>query len=172
MKLLDKFANVAVLVAVVVFLYVVTKDGYHSRISPKPGSPDALVGTEVTLPGITLPSDRESIVLAISTWCRFCKENLPFYRELSKEVQGKLSVFAILPQKPQEADQYIYGAGLQGVAVVSGDLKNIGVYATPTLLLVDRSGRVKQAWVGELDDDGQRQLVASLALSRLTVSSH
>jgi hypothetical protein len=44
------------------------------------------------------------------------------------------------------------------VEVVQSRLDSIGVSGTPTLLLVDSNGKVQQAWVGKLDDQGQRQV--------------
>ena len=37
-----------------------------------------------------------------------------------------------------------------------------GVSATPTLLLLDDSGRVEKAWVGKLDGPGQQQVQSLL----------
>jgi hypothetical protein len=36
----------------------------------------------------------------------------------------------------------------------------IGVRGTPTVLLVDGSGKVKQAWVGRLDEKSQQDLLS------------
>jgi hypothetical protein len=41
-------------------------------------------------------------------------------------------------------------------------MENIGVEATPTLLLVNKAGVVTNAWVGELQSDQQEQVLADL----------
>lgn len=73
-----------------------------------------------------------------------------------------MDVFAVLPQAQSEASRYLADAGLPSVQVVSADLGSIGVYATPTLLLVDGTGKVKFAWIGKQDDAGEGKILATL----------
>ena len=46
--------------------------------------------------------------------------------------------------------------------VISAPLNATGVSATPTLLLVDGHGKVEKAWIGKLDDVGQKQVQSQL----------
>ena len=82
--------------------------------------------------------------------------------ELSDELQGRLTFIAVLPQTQPDAVNYLKGAGLFQVQAVSANLGSIGVYATPTLLLIDSHGKIKSAWVGKQDEAGQRKILAAL----------
>ena len=162
MKYLDRFANIATLIAVAVFLVLAAR-GDFSRRTVKIANPSiAVVGTTITLPGVQWPVKQDTLVLGISASCHFCRDSLPFYKELAARLKGKVNVIAVLPQQQKEADAFIEGAGIAGVKVVSQNLGSIGVYATPTLLLVDGSGKVKASWVGDLDAERQRKVIAAV----------
>lgn len=160
MKYLDRIANLAILVAVAVFLTLVIRGEISRRTAALARSPSALVGKTIRLPGVPFPAQHDSLVLGISAQCHFCNESLPFYKQLADSLQGRLDVFAVVPQTQAEAGKYLADAGLSGVHGVSADLGSINVYATPTLLLVDSTGKVKNAWVGKQDEAGQRKILA------------
>jgi hypothetical protein len=88
---------------------------------------------------------------------------MPFYRDLLPKVKGKINVIAVLPQSKPEAEAYLTKEGLvPGVQTASASLASIGVLGTPTLLLLDSSGKVKASWVGELPEAAQRDLLSKL----------
>lgn len=105
------------------------------------------------------------MVLGISETCHFCRESLPWYKQLTAQLQGKVNVIALLPQPQSEADNFVRGEGLTDTRVVSAGLGSLGIYATPTLMLVDSSGKVKAAWVGKQDEAGQQKILAVLLSS-------
>lgn len=163
MKVIERIANLAIIVAVAVFLVLVAK-GKFFRSAPAvpPRSAMAQVGSTVSLPGVHFPAQRDSLLLGISATCHFCRDSLPFYKQLTAQLQGKVSVIAVLPQKQADAEAFIRQAGITGAEVVSANLGSIGVYATPTLLLVDSKGKVKSAWVGEQDQAGQQKILSAV----------
>jgi hypothetical protein len=77
MKYLDKIANLAVIVGVVVFLVVIYRTQFEKHITPGSSAQDS-VGRTVSLPSIELPKNRDSLLLVVSTTCHFCKESMPF----------------------------------------------------------------------------------------------
>jgi thioredoxin-related protein len=159
MKILEKIANISLILGVSVFLVIVAR-GEFAKHSLPDTSPKALLGKTIHLPGVSFPQQHDSLVLALSTSCHFCKESLPFYKDLSEKSQGRLDVIAVLPQTESEAQTYVQDAAVKTTQVVSASLDTIGVYATPTLLLVDNNGKVQDAWVGLLDEKTQQKLLA------------
>jgi hypothetical protein len=162
LKYLDRIANGAIVVVVAVFLTLVIRGEISRRTAAPARSPGALVGKTIRLPGVQFPAQRDSLVLGISTQCHFCNESLPFYQQLTDSLRGRLDVFAVMPQAQAEAGKYLADAGLSSVHGVSADPGSIGVYATPTLLLVDSHGKVKSVWVGKQDEAGQRKILAAV----------
>lgn len=163
MKYIERIANLAIIVAVVFFLGAMVRGNLlQQRPTPAPRRADVQVGSTISLPGVHFPAQRDSLLLGISTTCHYCKDSLPFYRQLTARLQGRVSVIAVLPQSQPEAEAFMRDAGLTGVQVVSEKLSNIGVYGTPTLLLVDDKGKVKSAWVGELDSGREQSLISAI----------
>ncbi|NYF78951.1 thioredoxin-related protein [Granulicella arctica] len=156
MKKLEIAANVAVLFAVVVFLFVVGRGEFRKYEETRPAK--ALVGQTIGLPGFRFASSGKTLVLAISTTCHFCKDSEPFYRDLTEKSNGRVDFVAVLPQALDVAQSYVQQSIAPSVHVVSARLDSIGVRGTPTLLLVDGNGKVQDVWVGKLDDKGQRQV--------------
>lgn len=162
MKRLEIATNVAVLVAVAVFLAFVGRQEFE-RIHPQRRATDKnLVGQSVTLPGVRFSSANKTLVLAISATCHFCKDSEPFYKDLLEKNHGRTNIVAVLPQPLAEAQDYVRQSIAPSVQVVSAQLDSIGVQGTPTLLLIDGSGKVQQAWVGKLDSKGQQQVESML----------
>jgi thioredoxin-related protein len=159
MKLLDKAANVAIILGVTVFVAVIVHDEFLKPKAPD-NSPRALVGTSVTLPDLQLNPSHNSLLLAISTTCHFCKDSLPFYKELAAKTQGKVDMVAVLPQPVDEAQTFLQNAGVPAAKIISAKLSAIGVRGTPTLLLVDSKGKVQEEWQGFLDEKKKQQLYA------------
>lgn len=159
MKILERAANLATIAGVAVFLVLVLRGELAKRRAPDM-SPNAFVGKTVRLPGVSFPQPRASLVLALSTSCHFCKESLPFYKDLADQATGRVNVVALLPQSQAEAQSYVQEAGVKATQVVSSSLDSIGVNATPTVLLLDGTGKVQGAWVGLLDEKAQRNLLA------------
>lgn len=110
MKHLDRIANLAILVAVAVFLTLVIRGEISRRTAAPARTPSALVGNTIRLPGVQFPAQRDSLVLGISTQCHFCNESLPFYKGLTDSLQGRLDVFAVMPQAQTEAGKYLADA--------------------------------------------------------------
>jgi thiol-disulfide isomerase/thioredoxin len=166
MKFLEKAANIAVIVGVVVFITVVVTDKLAPHAT-KPALSDParqLLGKTISLPGTQLSQSRNSLVLVLSTACHFCKASLPFYKELASKSLGRVDVVAVLPQPLSEAQDYIQQAAVPATRVVSADLATIGVSGTPTVLLLDRTGKVQDVWVGQLDESRQKQVLSRVLL--------
>jgi hypothetical protein len=158
-KLLDKIANVALILGVAAFLYIVVR-GELTRPPTKDNLARALVGESISLPGLQLNQQRDSLLVAISTNCHFCKDSLPFYKELSARASGKLDVIAVLPQPLSESQAFLQRADVSATRVVSANLSLLGIRGTPTILLVDGHGKVQEEWQGFLDDHGRQQVIS------------
>jgi hypothetical protein len=166
MKVLDKIANLFVIVGITVFLVIVVRTQFN-KPNNKPTSPaataDALRGKTIQVSGLSFPRPRASVLLVISTICHFCEESLPFYRTLSGDLHGKADLLAVLPQPQLEAAAYLKAAHVEVPQVATAPPSQLGVSGTPTLLLLDRSGKVQDIWLGRLDETRQAQVRSRLA---------
>lgn len=166
MRLLDRIANISIIVAVVVFLFVI---GRHELLPPisqqqaqRLSEENQLVGKSIQVPGVQFPRNHELLMFALSTKCPYCRESLPFYEELTEKIRGKDDLIAVFPQTQEQAQIWLKAANISVSQIVSARLDAFGISATPSLLLLDKSGKVERVWVGRLNAQGQAQLLSYL----------
>ena len=165
MKWLERSANIAVIVAVAVFLFLAARNDFFApkpQLQPQANPQKDLTGTTLSLPGFSFANGRDSLVLVVSTNCHFCQDSLPFYKQLSEKIHGKVDLIAALPEPENEAKKFLADAGVQTDHIVKAIPNSIGVLGTPTVLLVDGKGKVKNVWLGRLDETGQKQLLSTV----------
>lgn len=164
MKRLDLIANVAVIVTSVALLGFLGNSWYGSHYGPQSrlGRTRAIVGSTVKLTGVDFTRNGKTLLIAISSTCHFCKESQPFYRQLADMPTANANLVAVLPMPQRDAEEYVHSTISPSLRVISASLDTIDVDSTPTLLLVDGQGKVEKAWVGKLDDSGQKQVQSQL----------
>jgi peroxiredoxin len=155
-KKLELVANISIIV-VAVLVGGLLVDRYLIRPSPKPEIRDVRVkpGTKLTLTGVDWDKSNPTLLLVLSTDCRFCTESASFYQRLvlEKAKHGRGTVIAVLPQTVEVAKKY-----LDELSVTVDDIRqatpvSVGARATPTIVLVDRTGAVVESWVGKLPSE-------------------
>lgn len=128
--------------------------------------PDAhlTVGSSLTLPGIDWANSDRTLVLILQKGCHFCSESAPFYRRIVSETLGHtgLRLLAVLPQDVNEAKGYLNDLDVRIEEVKQAHLGAIRVSGTPTLVLVDHTGKVTNLWVGKLTAEGESAVLNSL----------
>jgi thiol-disulfide isomerase/thioredoxin len=119
-------------------------------------------GTQITVPGVTWSDSDETVVLALSNKCHFCTESAPFYQKLTSELANNKNVrlVAVFPQEINEGKKYLDGLNVPITQVAQATLDSLGVRGTPTLVIVDKSGTVKQSWVGRLTADRETEVLS------------
>ena len=114
------------------------------------------------VPGVDWSRNVRTLVLAVSTQCHFCKESTPFYRKLQEQVGKSLKTVAILPQSVAAAEQYLNGESVHVDQVRQVTLGDIGIRATPTMLLVNSAGVVTKIWVGRIKPEQEQDVLTAL----------
>ena len=104
--------------------------------------------TPIRLDGVDWSKADKTLVMVLSTTCRFCTESGPFYRKLAN-ARGKVRMIAVLPQSVEEGRRYLEDLGVDVSEVVQAPLSSIGVTGTPTLVLVSQDGTVTSTWLGK-----------------------
>jgi hypothetical protein len=156
-KKIELAANLAILVVscllavVLVKAYFVNESGEEVTLTPSVASLD-----------IAWNQNGQTLILALARNCRFCTESAPFYKQLSQS-KGNTHLVALLPQSVDEGQEYLEQLGVSVDEVKQFSLEKIGVSGTPTLLLVDTSGVVKNFWVGKLSPAQEATVLSVLA---------
>jgi hypothetical protein len=168
-KKVELLANVAIIVIALLLGAVLVK---RYLMPAAPTSPPAAAqiqpGTKINLPGVDWGKSEQTLVLALSDGCRFCTESAGFYQRLAKEKAsvGGVRLIAVLPQEVSQGQTYLSSLGVAVDEVRQSTLGAIGVSGTPTLLLVDNNGAVKQSWLGKLPPDKETEVLSRFGVQR------
>lgn len=157
-KKIETAANVAIILAAVVFTVVAVQ---HFR-SGRNETPHIPVGAKFALQGVNWQDNNKNLVLGLSTGCHFCSESAPFYRELVQQCkQEHVRTVAVFPEEPAAAEAYLKNEGVQVDEVRQAQLTDIGINGTPTLLLINEAGVVRDVWIGKLPDKDEKKVLAA-----------
>jgi hypothetical protein len=161
-RFLDIAVNIAILIsaACLVALVVVR---LHP---PRPLTqvlPSLSLGQRMEVKGLH-PSSEGSLVLVLQIGCHFCEQSMPFYRSLGPYAANKgTRLVYLLPSAKADSQAYLAEHGLPGGEILQASLDEAQVSGTPTLILLNQKDDVKNIWVGELDEAGQRRVRSALA---------
>ena len=168
---LEAAANASIILLAAVASMVLVKNSFlkPAPVAAKPASrisesvPPA--GTRISLPGVNWGASERNLIVALSTNCHFCSESSPFYQRLASEAQQShaFRLIGVLPQESSEGSKYLEGMGVKMDQVVQSPLESIRTRGTPTLILVDNNGVVRQTWVGRLTPDKESDVIRSVA---------
>ena len=162
-------ANIVVIVFAVIVGSVFLKDRF-SNVAPEPDFVKA--GDKfANLDGWNWGAHDQTLVLALRKGCHFCEDSAPFYQRLAAQQQkggSDSSIVAVFPDSAATVNEVVQSEGLGVQAVAGVPLEKLKISATPTLLLVDRSGIVRNAWIGMLSP--RQELEVMRATTAITAS--
>lgn len=171
---LDTVANIAIIVVCAIAAVVLIRNQFF----PKPAqdnTPKIEKGEKYAQLKDVIPAGASrALVVAVQPGCHFCNDSMTFYKRLLDERNQKGSAVkfvAAVPnaEKPADAQKIVSdesqkfaAVGAQPDRMVNLDFAAIRVPGTPTLVLVDNSGKVLNVWVGKLDGDGEKEVLKTL----------
>jgi peroxiredoxin len=163
---IERFSDITVIVVGICFLAALAHR-YWPRLSPPRKPADAVLqlkGKHVGVDGLNVRTGVPTVLLVLSTRCRFCAESMPFYRRLSAQrVNGKgFRLVAVSSENSEKLKSFIAAEGVSVDAVLSSSLPGLGIRSVPALLLVGREGRVVDVWTGALGDVREREVLTRL----------
>jgi thioredoxin-related protein len=130
-----------------------------------PASPVYAAGETIDAPAAWYSTAPYTLILFARKSCVACEKAQPFIKTLIASVEGRAAAVMAHPDgaESSEADDRDYAKAV-GIAdsatfVTPAGLK---VRATPTLVLVDRQGRVLHAWEGVGNTDKQAQITGAV----------
>lgn len=125
------------------------------------------VGSVLKLPvGVAgTPSDL-TVLVSLSSQCRFCTESMPAFRLLNEFVRsqgsGPVRILALSTESLEVLTPYLHGNGLTAFqpTIVRSDSEIVRVIArTPTLVLVNRAGRILAAQSGQMTTAQMKEFI-------------
>lgn len=165
-KHLEVATNIAVLLVAVVVL--ITFAWKFLAGSPKPKLQSGLQKGVAfkQLSGIPYGDSPQTLFIAMSTKCHYCDESVPFYKHLVEIQRGNSTtrLIALFPNTQSEVNQYVKDRQLDLNTIAAVDFNALNVSGTPTMILIDRNGKILDFWVGKLLEGDQLQVVKAVSM--------
>ncbi len=141
----------------------VVRTGSVARTAPAP-PPTYTVGEKLTLAGVDFEAAEQTLLLVVRKGCRFCDESMPFYKQLGDDasIAKRTRLVIAAPDEEQVSREELAKQAVRVDQVVKVSAGQLKVRGTPTAILVDRSGAVRQVFIGRLDEAKQQELVGAL----------
>lgn len=168
-SILENVTNLALLVvcALLVWFVFTHRDVFSHKPSRILLSESPMTGNVLApLHDYNWSSHSATLVLAIREGCHFCEASMPFYRRLSDlERAGQLHVhlLTVMPDAAEFAAQHIHSMGVDVQGSFNDPLVGLNVSGTPTLLLIDAQGKIEKAWVGQLAQSQEKDVIDAIA---------
>ncbi len=158
---IEFLANLAIILSTIVFIYVVVDKFY---LTPNKNINSLLTGKTLSVPEIDWKRNNFTAILALQESCRYCTESADFYKRLAKEnqVAKNIPIIAVLPGKIESSQSYLARLGLNVKEIRQLPLASLNVNSTPSLLIVDNTGKVVASWVGKLDSPQENDLITKI----------
>jgi thioredoxin-related protein len=147
-KRLELLSNVAIVIVALLLAVVLVKRYLLAPAEPR----EVTAGDRISIANVDFSKSKQTLLIALSPGCHFCKDSSPFYQRIASNTSGRddLQVIAVLPQSSDEGRKYLDELGVHVGDVEQADFRAIQVRGTPTLVLVDDNGLVTDAWLGKL----------------------
>ena len=159
---IEAAANIIVIVLAVVVGSVFLKD----RLSPAAPEPEPVkAGDKLpNLDGWDWSAHEQTLVLGLRKGCHFCEDSAPFYQRLTAQQQqggSNPTIVAVFPDTADAVKEVARSEGLMAHVLAGVPLEKLKISGTPTLLLVDRSGTVLNAWIGMLSPRQELEVISA-----------
>jgi len=147
----NRVLNILTLIAAVAVLARIAQDynpavWHRAEVVSSPSK-----GSRLSLSNVNWSSYNKTLIMGLSVSCKYCSESMELYRKiLHSERIGQINVIAIFPEQVAESRPYLRANGIEISDIRRDDLNELGIRRTPTLLLVDRAGRVQSTSIGNL----------------------
>ncbi len=136
------------------------------ELSSAPARMALSVGERFPLADIPFAKRKRTILLAIAPVCRFSVAEMAFHEALQRAAaRNGFDTYLLVPDfVPARTFAMLHGLDPAHVRTVN--YRALGIPATPTLIIVGRTGRIVQQWIGAISPHLQRRLLESLGTTR------
>ena len=159
-KKLEIATNVSILIVAILASAVLIKN--YLLPQPQPDQPPQVAaGDKLSIEGIDWQANGNTLLVALSPGCDSCSESAPFYRRLATELPS-LHMTALLTQSVEEGRQYLRSLDVNISDVRQGSFRQLKIRGTPTLILVDQQGLVRNVWLGRPYAEKEQEVIETI----------
>jgi len=104
---IETVANVGIIVVAIVVCVAAVRYFRTKASGSEAPTPVIAAGTKINLQSEDWARNRQTLLLALSTNCKYCSASAEFYQRLVKTASANTKLVAVLPQTPEESQQYL-----------------------------------------------------------------
>jgi thioredoxin-related protein len=161
LRKIEVLANICIIVVAIVVCIAAVKY-FRTKATGSDAPSSIAAGTKINLPNEDWAKNRKTLLLALSTNCKYCSAGAGFYQRLIDAASSNTKFVAVLPQTRENSSQYLKDLKVTIEDIQQVSPSSLGVRGTPTLILVDSTGVVTNSWVGLLSPDKEQEVLSAL----------
>lgn len=164
-KYVENATNVAILVASLLVIYVCAWGYFRGGTEPRILSGLQKGSVLASPPEVSYGQSSQTLLIAMNTDCGSCQDSGPFYKQLAQEQSahtGGARVIAVFPNSEDEVKEFVRQNELDLATISSADFGSLKIAGTPTIVLVDNSGKIRDFWLGKLSKDEEQQVIRAI----------
>jgi hypothetical protein len=164
-RVIELAASVAIVIVAITLVATIYKQGGIGRKPQAANSSSLRSGDVLRVSDLDLTTTGQpTLVLALSTQCRFCTESVPFYRRLlARARELNINVIVLMPQPETDARTYLKEHALDVSRLHRLDTST-NISGVPTVIALNSSGVIKHIWVGKLGTTQEDAVLSGLEL--------
>jgi thiol-disulfide isomerase/thioredoxin len=100
-----------------------------------------------------------------ATWCPPCRKELPSIEKLRAEFGDRVQFYGVNDEEAGTVKEFVRKNHYQLTVLLDGKRevhRNYGVSAIPTLLVIDKSGVIREHFIGSRDETTLRKAIQSV----------
>jgi thioredoxin-related protein len=129
--------------------------------------PSYKLGETVDIKNVDYSLAPKTLVMFVRSNCRFCTNSMELYRKIIESPahrNGQFRVVAITPEESEVTAEYLSSHEVVVDGVVSVGQTETRFSGTPTLLVVDKRGKITGSMRGQLPEKQARELLRILGI--------
>lgn len=162
LKKIEVVANLSIVVVAIVVCIAAVKYFRTKATGADAHTATIAAGSKMNLPNEDWGRNRKTLLLGLSTNCKYCSASAGFYQRLAQAASANTKLVAVLPQSREESQQYLAALKLPIENIQQASPAALGIRGTPTLILVNSAGSVTNLWVGQLPHDKEEEVLAAV----------
>jgi len=166
--LLERATYVALIAVSCISAWVLIKNQFPIPRASRASTVSPLRGETITLKDVVWEQAPQSVVIVLSAHCHWCRESVPLYQKLStlhKATKAAFQLIAISADAGDELSRFLAANLIEVDRIIPADVARLGIQATPTVLLVNRQGRVESSWRGAMRSSDESAFLKTLRKS-------
>lgn len=152
-RLLERVTYVALIAVSCISAWVLIKNQALTHGASRDSAVSPLRGETIALKDVIWERAPQTVVVVLSTRCHWCKESVPLYQKVStlhKATKAAFQLIAVSADTEEELSRFLSANLIEVDKIIPAVEARLGIRATPTVLLVNRQGRVVSSWQGAM----------------------